>query len=351
MSRLDTRRQRLAAIRSDLAELAVEVELIRVERVLARKYSPDQPREPAGQPGGGRWASGHGGSAGPATMGSLGSHDSPATEEVVTEDGSRVLSLRIRSHPSQDWDEQHTVTAPDGTRTVFEMSGRTQTVRDGETGEVLSRGTLSGDRVEPEAFVQDVRAPRPPGRPKIAALTDAARTLLSVLAGRSGSGDTAIFVAPASEYIPGDGPNDPVIWVGSVDQNELDNACPRNGEVQAILDQSAAEVKAWGNFTGPQDYGNKVHAVAAAKIRALQDPNLVAETSYLLNPMPDVPYGTLGSYRLDALENTIPSTVCVYDHKTGDRGLRPRRAVDIGYMVKKNFPHAKNIILIEVRPR
>lgn len=121
--------------------------------------------------------------------------------------------------------------------------------------------------------------------------------------------------------------------------------------MQSILNQSAADVKAWGNVTSPQDFGNKVHAVAAAKIRALQDPNLVAETSYLINPIPHVPYGTVGSYRLDALENTIPSTVCVYDHKTGDRGLRPRRAVDIGYMVKKNFPHAKHVILIEVRPQ
>lgn len=121
MPPLKTRRQRLTAIRSDLAELAVEVELIRVERVLARKYSPDQPREPAGRSDGGRWTSGRGGSPGPATAGPLGSDASPAPEEAVAEDGSRVLSLRIRSHPSQDWDEQHTVTAPDGTRTVFEM--------------------------------------------------------------------------------------------------------------------------------------------------------------------------------------------------------------------------------------
>ena len=47
-------------------------------------------------------------------------------------------------------DAQHAVTAPDGTRTVFETSGLTQTIRDGETtaariAERVSAGKQSGE--------------------------------------------------------------------------------------------------------------------------------------------------------------------------------------------------------------
>ena len=339
-----------AAIRTDLAGLAVTVGLIRVERALSRKDWSDQPREPAGQPGGGRWASGGGASGDPGLTGSLAADGLPGSEETVAEDGSRVLSLRIRSHPAQDWDEQHTVTAPDGTRTVFEMAGRTQTIRDGETGDILARSTLAGSRAEPEAFVQNARSPR--GLlARIPAAIEAAASLLTVLSARNDSRGKAIFVAPASEYIPAEGPNDPVMWVGRVDQAGLDAACPRNGEVQTILDAAAASVRASGNYMGAQDFGNQTHAIAAGIVRSLADPNFLAETSYLESAELDVPYGARGSLRLDVLEQTAHKTVRVYDHKTGLAGLRPRRSMDIARMVRKNFRAATNIILIEVRPR
>ncbi|GJE16492.1 hypothetical protein [Methylobacterium marchantiae] len=340
MSRLATYEHESAAIRSDLAGIAVEVELVRVERVLARKYSPDQPREPAGQSGGGRWTSGalgDDGSADPETTGSLGSDTSPDSEETITEDGSRVLSLRIRSHPSQGWDEQHTVIAPDGTRTVFEMEGRTQTIRDGETGEILSRSTMVDGRAVPEAFAQNARASRPsPSRHKAA--VEAALALLSVFALRKSRDGKAIFDAPASAYEPGPDPNYPAMWVGRVDQQELDAACPRRGEVQEILDESVAQARGTGDFMDAQDFGNRVHAIAAGKIRALHDQNLVPEVSYIYGAEEPVPYGTKFSLRLDALERSVPSTVCVHDHKTGESGFTALRAASIAAMVARNFP-------------
>lgn len=352
MSRLPTHEHESAAIRSDLAGIAVEVELVRVERALSRKYSPDQPREPAGQSGGGRWTSGvsgGGGSKDPETTGSLGSDTSPDGEEVVTADGSRVLSLRIRSHPAQDWDEQHTVTALDGTRTVFEMSGRTQTIRDGETGEILSRSTMVDGGAKPEAFVQTVKAPRP-SRPRHTAAIDAALALLSVFALRKNRDGTAIFDAPASAYEPGPDPKFPAMWVGRVDQAELDAACPRRGEVQAILDESVAQARATGDVMDAQDFGNRVHAIAAGKIRALHDPDLVPEISYVLGKREPVRYGTKFSLRLDALEHSVPRTVCVHDHKTGEGGFTALRATSIAAMVVKNFPGTLRIIVTEVRP-
>ncbi|WP_019903910.1 hypothetical protein [Methylobacterium sp. 77] len=350
MSRPTTRENRIAAIRADLAELAVEVELIRVERVLVRKYSPDQPREPAGQSGGGRWASGSGGPSDPTATGALGSDDPPGAEQAVTEDGSHVLSLRIRSHPSQDWDEQHTVTAPDGTRTVFEMSGRTQTIRDGETGDILSRSTLNGDRAEPEAFVQDARAPMR-GPLRIAAAIEAAATLLTVLSQRNGSNGSAIFVAPASEYGLSDDPQFPVFWVGQVAQRSLDLACPRYGVVQEMLDTTTALVRSSGLYSSPQAIGNKVHFLMSEEVKTFNDPNFVAEISYRKISYLPTRYGERNSIRLDILEKPPTDTVCIYDHKTGDAGLDPARAVDFAALARKNFPTAKRFIVVEMRPR
>ena len=55
--------QRRARVRwrAELASIAAPVALIRLGRVLARKYRPDQPRVPAGSPGAGRWTDGSGG--------------------------------------------------------------------------------------------------------------------------------------------------------------------------------------------------------------------------------------------------------------------------------------------------
>ncbi len=43
------------SLRLLLAVLRTETKLVRLRRALNRKYSPDQPRAPAGQSDGGRW--------------------------------------------------------------------------------------------------------------------------------------------------------------------------------------------------------------------------------------------------------------------------------------------------------
>jgi hypothetical protein len=346
MSRLtsDRHAQAVAALRTELAGLAVGVKLIRLERVLSRKYRPDQPRAPAGQSDGGRWL----------PEGTGGETQAQAqTEDAVLEDGSRVLSIRIRAKPHTDWDEQHTVTGSDGTRTVFETSGLTQTIRDGDSDEILARSILTQDGAKPEAFVQLARGrPRPSDElaRRFAKTLEAAGSLFSTLSGRNSSDRKAIFAAPASEYIPGDAYNDRAMWVGAVGQTELDQLCPRNREVQAIADAVAAGVKAAGNYFDGQDFGNKVHAGIAGVINARKDPNLVAETSFDATTGTNAKYGARGSSRLDVLERSQPSTVCVYDHKTGNAYLRGRRSVDIATVVQRRYPGALRYILIQIEP-
>ena len=152
---LSARQKRdVARIRSDLADVAVSLGWLRVERSLLHKYRPDQPRVPAGSFGAGRWTL-----DGPAASGNDGTGGSTRTEETVMGDGSRVLTLRIRSNPSAEPVEHYAVVSPEGEHTIFENSGWTQTIRDGETGDILSRSTLTPDGAEPEAFFQPARSP------------------------------------------------------------------------------------------------------------------------------------------------------------------------------------------------
>ena len=61
MSLSPDHRTKLLRLRSTVAGLSVTLGFVRLQRALSRKYDPDQPREPAGGPGGGRWASNGGG--------------------------------------------------------------------------------------------------------------------------------------------------------------------------------------------------------------------------------------------------------------------------------------------------
>ncbi|WP_132250594.1 hypothetical protein [Methylobacterium segetis] len=164
---LPPRDSELSRIRQVLAGLLVETKLIRLSRSLARKYSPDQPRAPAGQPDGGQWISEGSGAregdvdpalVGPGRWASLASKDQAgedgrSRERTLLEDGSEVLTIRIHAGPRAG-DEEHTVTAPDGESRVFETSGDMQTIRDGSSGEILSRTRFTGTGVEPVASVQ-----------------------------------------------------------------------------------------------------------------------------------------------------------------------------------------------------
>ena len=332
-----------AALRSDLAGIAVDVALLRVQQSLARKDRPDQSRAPAGQTDGGRWIS----DARPARM----------------RPGPRMPFWRTE-HTSfrSAFDPTRTRTGTNGTpslrrtghATVFETSGLSQTIRDGDTGAILSRSTLTADGAEPDAFVQPARSSsRLPDvlAQQVARTLEAAGALFTVLAGRNDDGRKAVFAAPASEYLPGDAYDQRAIWVGAIGQAELDELCPRNREVQALADTVAANVRASGHYMDARDFGNKVHARIAKIVNDQQDPNFIAETSY--DPIMGTTdkYGAKGSIRIDMLEHSRPSTVCVYDHKTGNAELRATRAIDIIGTVQKNFRGALRYIRIQIRAK
>jgi hypothetical protein len=60
-------------------------------------------------------------------------------------------------------------------------------------------------------------------------------------------------------------------------------------------------------------------------------------------------YGTRGSVRIDVFEKVRDDLVCVYDLKTGTRGLSIPRMIEISTRVLRHFPPQARVIVTEVR--
>ena len=56
-SKAEQARSELSRLRHEHAAIRVSLALIKLQRVLDRKYDPNQTRVPAGQPSGGQWTS------------------------------------------------------------------------------------------------------------------------------------------------------------------------------------------------------------------------------------------------------------------------------------------------------
>lgn len=347
MNQRGSRRTEVAAIRGLLAGAALDLGAVRLERTLRRKFSEDQPRAPAGQPDGGQWVpSGGGQGVGGRTNDTDG--DVAHREQTVLDDGTRVLSMRIRAG-RRDYDTQDLVTAPDGQSRIFETSGLTQTIRDGETGAVLGRSTFTAAGAEPEAIAQPAFLPAVP-----AAAAVTIELALALYAARSGQIDPysrTVLGLSAQEFTPNpQGGIAPAIWVGPVNQSTLDAACRRNGQVEAITNQIARRVRASGLYRTPQTYANRVHYEIDQIVKNLANPNFVSEISFDAHATETV-YGKIGSVRLDLLERSIPGTTCIYDYKTGNAKLTFERARSLATVARKHFPDTVRIIVTQVKPR
>jgi hypothetical protein len=355
-------RGELVVLRNVLAGLALETKLIRLQRLIHGKGWETQPRAPAGQPDGGEWVPGPGdgqwASLHEDQSGGATSQDPPPlTESTTLEDGTRVLSVRIRPG-RQPFEEHHTVTAPDGVSRIFETSGATQTILDGHTGDVLSRSTFTATDLASEPLVQPAFLPAVPLAIEGAlAAVEAVRTLelalslLAVLSARNDGFGTVLGLT-AHEFDPDSGSQPALIpWVGKLNQQALDGACPRNGEVLAMVNDVANTVRASGHYRNPTDFGNKVHIEVARRVNSQNDPDFTAEILIDRSGQPLNPRRP-GNLRLDLLENVEATrTVCVYDHKTGNAEISMARAMQLAAAALRRYPYLRRIILIQVKPQ
>jgi hypothetical protein len=113
---------------------------------------------------------------------------------------------------------------------------------------------------------------------------------------------------------------------------------------RAQLQQAATRAaQTLGPGKGPV-YGTYVHSEFETQVKALGDPNLSSEVSYLNGVR--VSRGTPGSVRLDVVEGPLAKPTAAYDLKTGSATLTPARVTQI----QQHVPGGNSVPVEEVKP-
>jgi hypothetical protein len=355
-------------------------------------YDPNQPRVPAGHRDGGQWTRtpGSGGRSSARreavvdrskqeTWGSYvdtyRSDGTLAEQRVFNRDGSRIVSeFNVPGGPG-DWDERHTVVLADGSKVRFQTSGDIQEIYDGD-GNLISAAVWTKDGpqslpVGQLAFLGPAISIGTRVGPAAArAITAAGLALFAWLSSRKDRDGTAVFAFKAAKYEKQTGPKgqQELSWVGYVKRDELTDVCEKLDTVQQLTDEAVKQVRKDGDYDGPADFGTQVHKMIADEINSDRntDPDFKAEVSAIkseLEPREDpnygvnkpklkAKYGQRGTVRFDAYENRRKiSTVCVYDPKTGKRGLSFPRMTELAKAAFKLFHYdPQHIIVMEVKP-
>jgi hypothetical protein len=344
----------LIGLRRSLIRLQDETRLLR-RHLLQRKYSPAQPRVPAGNTGGGRWTSGESGGgprggfgfglgdgqgepgeAGPDggtvydtsgdeawTSYSEGFSDDGSLFErdVVNRDGSTIRSEYDASR-SAGFDERQTVTLNSGERFTFETTGREQTIRYGGTdGEVVARSIWTPSGPERDATVQPALAPMAAAP----ALIIGGAILYGWQSPFNGSdGQQAVMGFEARKYTPSAPGAFDLSLSARVSQDEATAACKYLPKMQEWLDDEVRKAGPMGAYSSETAYGTQVHKRLEERIKSGPFRDLYAERSFLKEAaegqLSGADRGQSGAVRIDALEYRPDGTVCVYDFKTGRLG-------------------------------
>ncbi len=336
--------------------------MLRFELALKANFNPSQPRVPAGRPSGGRWTRvGSPPGEGPAAPlrtspapSSAGSIDDGWTvvgrrtdgmvreETVVHRDGSAIRAEVSAAPLTTGWDERYTVIGTDGTILTFQNRGRHQQVFD-SSASLIAESRWSPQGVTTEPTVQ------PAFLSLLLETVELGLTLFTWLSTRNTPERQAVIAFSAREFRPGAPPSLALDFVGTLSRDELEEACPRLGEVQMRTNDAVETVRRRGALDlSPTQFGTAVHVALKNQINSLDDPHFRAEVSALKSL--DEKYGTRESIQIDVFENVGGGTVCVYDIKTGRAGLSFSRAREIAIKVLNSFGGATKIIVIEVRP-
>ncbi len=279
-------------------------------------YNENQPRVPAGQPGGGQWTSGGGG-------GGAGGGDTSGVgeEEVPTRGGRNPLVDLLK--------EQAVDVPPD-------------------------------ERVQQAAWPAIPPALAFAGRIGVGIAPWAQRAVGSALATyaaqlaipQTGKLPALLFTA---RKFPGAEATVEHAEVRSLTKEETQALCSRLKDVQKFTDKAVKDL-AGDREWRPVDFGTAVHLDVKDQIMKIheKDQNFTAEESILKGLQETKErrlYGKPGSIRIDALQRIDNSTiVCVYDIKTGKSILTPGRIAEIASNVYKAFGNAKYFVVVEVKP-
>ena len=347
-----------------------------------RGYDPNQPRVPAGHSDGGEWAKKPGGGSpsaprreaivdrtGKESWGSYVNTYRPdgslAEQRVFNRDGSRIVSEFNTPNGPGDWDERHTVVMRDGRTATFENSGDVQRIYDRD-GRLLSASEWTKDGPEALPTVQQAFLPAlAPLVPPTVATIELGLVLFTWLATRNLVDSVPVLSVPSWVFRPDAEDKSRTVFAGRVENEKLKDACPRYDDVQRFTDNAARATKR-ANFRNAAEYGTAVHSEVQDAVEKDTKGDLSAEVSLLktleeTGEPPKQPekepgerqktrWGKKGSLRIDVLENTKNGMVCVYDIKTGKRGLSARRTAEIARAVYLRYPGASGFIITEMRP-
>jgi gas vesicle protein len=333
-------------------------------------FDPSQPRVPAGHSDGGRWTDQPGGGApssprrdvtvdrtGKETWSSFANAYRPdgtlSEQRVFNRDGSRIVSEFNEPGSPGDWDVRHTVITKDGRKLTFETAGDVQRTYD-ENGRMIGASVWTNDGPEALPMVQQAFLPAIAAIPPTVTTTiELGLILFAWLAGRTPPPDrVAVFGFKAREYRGEGSPEEPdAAFVGELTRDEVKEVCKKLDDVQERTDDAVDKVRKGGGYDNASDFGTKVHKRIADGINDLKQRNYRAEVSVMKSTLEAAYYSKLDTVRVDVFENRPRAkTVCIYDPKTGSRGLSLSRMGELANTAEREYPGTKRIIVIEVRP-
>lgn len=327
--------------------LDLDIKLIRLR--LKAGFNPSQPRVPAGDSDGGQWTD-SGGSAGRGQPDGnrTGQRTSPtktpgrsATASLSAKpaaDQARVATRVGPRHSPERPHVRHTVSLTGGRRVVFQTEGATQTVLDG-AGNPISKAVWTPKGPMSLPVIQRINAP------VARQAFDAGRQLYNHLSAGNTRDQRACLAFTAKEFRPSRSILQSLSFVGMLSRAETESVCTKLELVQSLSNEAMSEAKLAGSYSNATIFGTAVHTRLRRKILKLEDTTLKAEVS-LLKKIEEAPLD-FSAVRVDVLEDRGFGPICVYDLKTGRRGLSSARTIEFATRL---LGYGRPIIVIEVRP-
>ncbi|RCW86080.1 hypothetical protein [Phyllobacterium bourgognense] len=300
---------------------------LRITEDILRRYHPDQPRVPAGNPDGGQWTDGGGG------FGS--GRSSPSVDPIKT---GATADAATNSQPA--------TTAP-------------------------AKGPSTGSWIGEAMRAVRPRVRRIPGVSALSEIIDGMDWTDDIdshiqeynrLATEIGPDTTLIPIISARARSYSLDKDETKVAVGTLSRDEVIKHCPNYLTVQELLNQATAEVDAVSKFDSMANRGTHIHYEVALKVRSIGNPNLKAEKSLLKSGVaqvggtnrstgkePWVPHGP-DTIRIDVYDRASDKLVCVYDPKTGDNEITFPRLDEIGGIVARNFGEGMQFFVVGMRP-
>lgn len=181
------------------------------------------------------------------------------------------------------------------------------------------------------------------------AIALAAYELYERLSAANTDNERAVADFVSRDYRPEEPERLKVRQVAMLDRDQVNNACPRLAEVEARAQEAMDRLTRDRPELSGARLGTAVHHDLSQQIKALNNPNFVAERSFLKSE--NARYGPKDSTRIDVFERVGNGTVCVYDIKTSDARLRDSRSFEIATSVLARFSDTTRIIVTETKPR